>query len=89
MEQEEQMKQAYRNLYKKFKKHRNSILEDIKNFLRNALECLHKLNSTVKEKERVTVKISERLHRLIKSLCLIHALYGYPGELGDNAEGKS
>ena len=97
MEQNEQttgqLEKVIIKFYKKFRKHRNKILQDINNFLINALKCLHELNSTVNERESVTStilpKIYEHLNRLIKSLCLIHALYGYPGESGDNPEGKS
>ena len=67
-----------------FQNERNSILQDIKEFLFMALNFVHEyfhLNSGLD-----TDKGVEHVRRLIKSLCWMHALYGYP--VANGKEGK-
>lgn len=86
MEETRKKEELSNKLFQKFKQQRSKIVKDIELFLTKVLECLNKL----KEEGLVTIAIGERLDRLIKSLCLIHALYGYPGTPVDNAvQGKS
>ena len=59
-----------------FRIERSSILKDIKDFLFIALNFVHK--SFQLNPDLDTVINVEYVRRLIKSLCLIHALYGYP-----------
>ena len=68
-----------------FQNERSSIVQDIKQFLFIALNFVHttfQLNPGLD-----TDKSVEHVRGLIKSLCLIHALYGYPVANGKE-EGK-
>ena len=58
-------------LYKEFLKEARLTVYDIKEFLCIVLNCCMDV-----ETERVPT-VRPHLDRLIKSLCLIHALYGY------------
>ena len=61
--------------YEVFLDERSSILNDIKQFLHIVLSF-----------QQESIKLAgvslpgEDVQKFIKSLCLIHALYGYPGE---------
>jgi hypothetical protein len=71
--------------FQKFLEERCSIHKDIKDFLYMVLKCCLKLEETASDSAVSSQKFtetSEKLQSLIKSLCLIHALYGYPNETG-------
>ena len=63
-----------------FQIERSSILKDIEDFLFIALNCLHAFFHLHPDVD--TVISVDYVRRLIKSLCLIHALYGYPVAIG-------
>jgi hypothetical protein len=58
--------------YQYFLKERGNIHKDIKDFLAMTLKFCNFIPKTFNELGR------KKLHSLIESLCLIHALYGYP-----------
>ena len=70
-----QLNRAYINT---FLRQRELILNDIKDFLKAILDCL--IDNSI------SVQIGRNLSPFIESLCLLHALYGYPM---DGGEGKS
>ena len=84
MEQTDEKEIAVEEFFKSFRKRRAKVFNNIKEFLRKALDCLrHKYLI-------IGSKIGQHLVAFIKSLCLIHALYGYPGETPDDvSKGKS
>jgi hypothetical protein len=67
--------------YKAFLKERRKILEDIKQFLNMVLTYFSFLETKWGGCESVVSAINiESMKSLIKSLCLIHGLYGYPAD---------
>ena len=67
--------------YGVFLDERSLILRDIKGFLNLVLHFQHEYEKRAKPP---SLNNAEDVRKLIKSLCLIHALYGYPG----NEEGN-
>jgi hypothetical protein len=75
--------------YKRFLDERSNILEEIKQFLMMVLDYFFDLEQKLGY-EFVVQAVEKNLssvESLIKSLCLIHGLYGYPADT-DN-RGKS
>jgi hypothetical protein len=78
---EEQRVQFY---FQNFQAQHSGIHKDLEDFVYMVLKCC----SALKEKFNHDVvlqmftKTSKTLQSLIKSLCFIHALYGYPNETG-------
>ena len=64
-------------LYDEFLLERKLILQNIKEFLYLVLNFQHESDKRAKPS---SLNNAEDVRKLIKSLCLIHALYGYPGE---------
>ena len=85
--------QCVQEIFDSFLGERKKILNDIEDFLEMALNHLnHCANRN--EIEIPTAMISHQidiyLGSFLKSLCLIHALYGYPKKKSDEEEeGKS
>ena len=65
-----------------FLEDRSLILTDIKDFLYIALQCLD--TCLVEDLDTIGLHVS----RLVKSLCLVHALYGYPVATYTEEQGK-
>lgn len=65
-------------LYDSFETERNLILKNIEEFLFLVLNFQHE------SIERAEGLCAEDVRTLIKSLCLIHALFGYPGKKKGN-----
>ncbi|CAB4044774.1 Hypothetical predicted protein, partial [Paramuricea clavata] len=64
-----------------FLKERSEIHKDIEAFLLMVLEYCLKMEELAKKRYTINVyadKMSDNLISLLKSLCFIHALYGYP-----------
>ena len=59
-----------------FLKERNQILQDIEQFLFTTFRYFLMMEN---EEYRTPLFATETVGSLIKSLCLIHGLYGYPG----------
>jgi hypothetical protein len=80
-ESEEQNNQFY---FQKFQEEHSSIHKDIVDFVYMVLKCCSTLEKDFDSNvvSQMFTKTSEKLQSLIKSLCLIHALYGYPNETG-------
>jgi hypothetical protein len=76
------------NLSKRFRKERGTILLDIKKFLCVVMEYFMEMVN--KEGFRMKAVIAtESAYFLIKSLCQIHALYGYPADSSKTSTGKN
>ena len=67
--------------YETFRVERSLILKNIKEFLNLVLHFQHEYEKRAKPP---SLNNAGDVRKLIKSLCLIHALYGYPG----NEEGN-
>lgn len=77
-----QPEKAEKELYEMFLKERGNVLEEIKQFLMMVLDYFFDMEQKL-GLELVVAIIKENLSSLkslIKSLCLIHGLYGYPAE---------
>ena len=78
-----------------FVKERSRILKDIRQFLFAVLKCCSKIVQAFKEDEKldkedvdaITTKISRNLYSMIKSLSLLHGLYGYPNWVNRDVPG--
>jgi hypothetical protein len=86
-------KRKKKGLSKSFTHQRMQIHNDIEQFLLEVLYfCVDYMEKQIKtdkweiDEKEVATKISKNLESLIKSLCLIHGLYGYPSS---NKTGKS
>ena len=76
--------------FDRFLTQRKKVLEDIEKFLEMALEHLNYYTKRTTLPATTTgPRIYNHLGSLFKSLCLIHALYGYPGKKSDEEGGKS
>jgi hypothetical protein len=78
-----------KELYELFLKERSDILEEIEEFLAMVLNYFFDLEQKL-GLESVVTAVEKNLisvNSLIKSLCLIHGLYGYPAEI--DKPGKS
>lgn len=64
-----------RNEYRDFNMERNRVFNDIKQFLMMTLTYFEVMEE---EQNFVPSVIAANLRSLIKSLCLLHALHGYP-----------
>jgi hypothetical protein len=78
-------------LFAGFLRERSRIFKDIKQFLSVVLKCCLQFGKMAKDsstKSQIAAKIRINLPPLIESLCLIHALYGYPDSSGDETGNK-
>ena len=70
---------AMQNRFRKFLKERDKILEEINQFLRAVLIYFLTLEDKYGfSAECIKSRSTPKICSLIESLCLIHALYGYP-----------
>ena len=75
---------------------RSNILKDIGQFLFAVLKCCSKIVQAFEENaeldkedvDAITTKISRNLYSMIKSLSLLHGLYGYPNCTNRDVTGK-
>ena len=73
--------------FKGFLKERSMILSDIKQFLSMVFQyCLYMEKNT--KSRHIGAKIRTHLPVLMESVCLIHALYGYPDSSGNETGNK-
>ena len=88
--------EQHRSPFRSFVKERSNILKDIGQFLLAVLKCCSKIVQAFKENEEldkedvdaITTKISTNLYLMIKSLSLLHGLYGYPNCTNRDVTGK-
>ena len=78
-----------------FLRERRNIVKDIKEFLIAMLKYCLSITEMIKNRklskvvvDTITVQMNRNLHSMIKSLSLLHGLYGYPDKTSENVTGN-